>query len=219
MRAAGAAAIDDVVRELKGPAGRCMLHRIPVTVDWPSMWFPEPPDLLSSLSPADRVIAELKALLGPPVAKAVFPEIVRAVSTTTPDGKVWSIQKVNESVERLVQKRVLGADCAIAPAWCDALTLRVIGRPDGAALAKAVHAAAPKSWREQNPYMHWRAGSLHTDVDLARSVRLMALSNDAAGAERLIGAAEREAAEEGGHLAIGRCCCAAVRLTSASSTT
>jgi len=100
MRAAGAAAIDDVVRELKGPAGRCMLHRIPVTVDWPSMWFPEPPDLLSSLSPADRVIAELKALLGPPVAKAVFPEIVRAVSTTTPDGKVWSIQKVNESVER-----------------------------------------------------------------------------------------------------------------------
>jgi hypothetical protein len=80
------------------------------------------------------------------------------VSATTPDGKVWSIPKVNESVERLKQKRVLGADGAIAPAWCDPLTLEVIGRPDGAALAKAVHAAAPKSWREQNAYLHWRAG-------------------------------------------------------------
>ena len=167
------------------------------------MLFPEPSDLLSTLPPADRVIAELKALLGPPVAKAAFPEIVRAVSTATPDGKVWSIAKVNESVERLKQKRVLGADGAIAPDWCDRLTLRVIGRPDGAALVKAVHAAAPKSWREQDAYMHWRAGPLNTDVDLARSVRLMALANDAAEVERLIGIAERAVAGEGGDLPIG----------------
>ena len=35
------------------------------------------------------------ALLGPPLdTKAVFPEIVRAVSAATPDGKIWSIPKV-----------------------------------------------------------------------------------------------------------------------------
>jgi hypothetical protein len=167
------------------------------------MLFPEPPDLLSSLPPPDRVIAELKALLGlPVVAKAVFPEIVRAVSAAAPDGRVWSIAKVNESVERLKQKRVLGDDGAIAPAWRDPLTLRVIRRPDGAALAKAVHAAAPKSWREQEGY-YWRAGPIHNDVDLARSVRLMALANDAAEVERLIGIAERAQAEQDGDLPIG----------------
>ena len=167
------------------------------------MLFPEPSDLLSSLSPADRVIAELKALLGlPAVAKAVFPEIVRAVSSAAPDGRVWSIAKVNESVERLKQKRVLGADGAIAPAWCDPLTLRVIRRPDGAALAKAVHAAAPKSWREKDGY-YWRAGPIHNDFDLARSVRLLVLANDAAQVERLIGIAERAQADQGDDLPIG----------------
>src|SRR3954466_13857887 len=102
------------------------------------MLFPEPPDLLSSLSPSDRLIAELKALLGPPVAKAVFPGIVRAVSATAPDGKVWSIAKVNESVERLKQKGVLGADGAVAPACCYPLTRRPSRRPYAAALPKPV---------------------------------------------------------------------------------
>ena len=68
---------------------------------------------------------------------------------------------------------------------------------------KAVHAAAPKSWREQNAYMHWQAGPLHTDVDLARPVLLMALANDPAEVERLIRVAKRAVAEEGSDLPIG----------------
>ena len=112
------------------------------------MLFPEPSDVVSNLSPSDRVIAELKALVGSgPLNKGEFFEIVRGVNAVAPDGKMWSTPKVNDSVERLVQKRVLGADRAIAPAWSEPLTLRVVGRPGGAALAAAVCAAAPKSWR------------------------------------------------------------------------
>src|SRR4030088_324625 len=143
------------------------------------MLFPEPPDVLSSLSPADRVIAELKALVGQqPLAKGVFFEIVRGVNAIAPDGKAWSMPKVNDSVERLVKKSVLGFDRAIAPAWYDPLTLRVIGRPRGAELGVAVRAAAPKSWLEKCLSASW--GAPADDVDLARSVRLMALANDAA---------------------------------------
>jgi superfamily II DNA or RNA helicase len=168
------------------------------------MLFPEPPDVLSSLSPVDRVIAELKALVGPPpMAKGVFFEIVRGVNAVAPDGKMWSTPKVNESVGRLVKKRVLGADGAIAPAWCEPLILQVVGRTDGTALAAAVRAAAPKSWREQGYFQSWRAETLIEDADLARSVRLMALANDAPEVERLIGLAERSGAGDGRDLAIG----------------
>jgi superfamily II DNA or RNA helicase len=168
------------------------------------MLFPEPPDILSSLSPADRAIAELKALVGQqPLAKGVFFEIVRGVNAIAPDGKAWSMPKVNDSVERLVKMRVLGFDRAIAPAWCDPLTLRVIGRPGGAQLAAAVRAAAPKSWLEKGFYASWGAAAPADDVDLARSVRLMALANDAAEVKRLIDIAERAAAKNDVELAIG----------------
>jgi hypothetical protein len=168
------------------------------------MLFPEPPDVLSSLPPADRVIAELKALIGQqPLAKGVFFEIVRGVNATAPDGKAWSTPKVNDSVERLVKMRVLGADGAIAPGWCEPLTLRVVGRPDGRALAAAVRAAAPKSWLEKGYYASWEAAAPADDVDLTRSVRLMVLANDSAEVERLIGIAEHAAAKDDGDLAIG----------------
>jgi superfamily II DNA or RNA helicase len=168
------------------------------------MLFPEPPDVLSSLPPADRVIAELKALVGQqPLAKGVFFEIVRGVKATAPDGKAWSTPKVNDSVERLVKKRVLGADGAIAPGWCEPLTLRVVGRPDGRALAAAVRAAAPKSWREKQSYQSWHTADPSGDVDLARAVRLMALANDAAEVERLIGIAERAPMKDDDDVAVG----------------
>ena len=168
------------------------------------MLFPEPSDVVSNLSPSDRVIAELKALVGSgPLNKGEFFEIVRGVNAVAPDGKMWSTPKVNDSVERLVQKRVLGADRAIAPAWSEPLTLRVVGRPGGAALAAAVCAAAPKSWREKYGFQSWRTETLVDDVNLARSVRLMALANNAAEVERLIGIAEHGAARDVGDLAIG----------------
>ena len=162
----------------------------------------EPSDALTGLSPADRAIAELKALVREPMTKAAFLEIVRATKVVSADGKAWSIPKLNESVERLVRKRVLSPDGGIAPGWCEPLTLQAIGRPDGAVLAAAVRAAAPRSWRERGGYEYWRADSPFSDVDLARSVRLMALANDGPEVERLIAIAELAVAKEGGDLAI-----------------
>ena len=164
----------------------------------------EPSDVLSTLSPADLAIAELKALLGEPVSKGAFFDVVRAAGAVASDGTAWSGPKVNESIARLVQKRLLSGDGVVAPSWREQLTLQVIRRPGGAALVAAVRAAAPRSWREHGGYEYWRgAVSAYADIDLARSVRLLALANDGAEVERLIGIAERAVAADDGDLAIG----------------
>lgn len=161
------------------------------------MSFTEPSDVLASLPPADRVIAEVKALVGDPLAKGLFVDVVRAVNVVSPDGKVWTGPKVNESVDRLVRNGVLGSDGTIAAAWRMPLMLRVIARPDGVAAVLAVRVAAPKSWREHERFYHYRAVAPHQDVELARSIRLNVLANNAAEVERLIGIAEQAVASDG----------------------
>ncbi len=163
----------------------------------------ESSDVLSALSPADLAIAELKALLAEPLSKGAFLDVVRGAGVVLPNGNLVSGPKVNESVARLVQKRVLSGDGVIAPSWREPLTLQVIRRPGAAALLAAVRAAAPRSWREQGGYEYWRAVSPYADIDLARSVRLMALANDGAEVERLIGIAEQAVAGDVRDLAIG----------------
>ena len=163
----------------------------------------ESSDVLSVLSPADLAIAELKALLAEPLSKGAFLDVVRGAGVVLPNGNLYSGPKVNESVARLVQKRVLSGDGVIAPSWREPLTLQVIRRPGAAALLAAVRAAAPRSWREQGGYEYWRAVSPYADIDLARSVRLMALANDGAEVERLIGIAEQTVAGDVRDLAIG----------------
>jgi hypothetical protein len=160
------------------------------------MSFTEPSDALASLPPADHVIAEVKALVGDPLAKGLFVEVLRAVNLVAPDGKIWTGPKVNESVDRLVRNGVLGSDGAIAAAWRLPLMLRVIARPDGVAAVLAVRAAAPRSWREHERYYNYRAVPPHKDLELARSIRLSVLANDAAEVERLIGIAEQALASD-----------------------
>ena len=178
----------------------------------------EPSDVLTTLSPADLAVAELKALLGEPVSKGVFLDVMRAAGVVSSDGTAWSGPKVNESIERLVQKRLLNGDGVVAPSWREQLTLQVIRRPGGAALVAAVRAAAPRSWREHGSFEHWRAGPAYADIELARSVRLMALANDGAEVERLIGIAERAVGQMLAIWRSGRCFCGVVWRTSVSST-
>ncbi len=151
------------------------------------------------LTPSDSAIAELKALVGESVRKATFLDIVRAVGVVSPDGKAWTGPKLNEAIERLIRKRVLMSNAVISPDWREHLLLQVVRREGGAALISAVRAAAPRSLHEHSRYYsRWELESPYTDVDLARSVFLMALANNEAEVERLIAigeAATREGRE------------------------
>jgi superfamily II DNA or RNA helicase len=158
--------------------------------------FPEPSDALAALSAADRGVAELKALVGDGLSKTAFLDVVRASGVPSPDGCPWTAPRLQESVRRLVKTRVLKADESIDPAWRDPLTLRVLGRPEGRALARLARAAAPRSWRERGQYS-WRHSWPYFDADLARATRLMALADDADELERLIEIAQDEAKADG----------------------
>jgi len=151
---------------------------------------------LSTLSQADQAVAELKAVVGEGVNKATFLEIIRAARVASPDGKAWSHAKMNESVDRLIRKRVLSANGVVLPDWREPLTLSLVRRQGSAAVLAAIRKAAPKSSREASrPYYYYSpTGSAATDADLSRSVRLMALANDGAEVERLIGLAEESSA-------------------------
>ena len=170
----------------------------------PDLFDRTPAEGLDRLSPADRAVAELKALVGEGLTKGAFFEIVRAIGPPTHDGRAWSTQKVNESVDRLRARRVLGGDGQGVAAWGERLVLRSAQRPEGAALARAVRAAAPKSWREGVGYHHYgRRQWPYHDADLDRAVRLMALAGDEAEVERLIAIAEQEATDDGCPMAMG----------------
>jgi superfamily II DNA or RNA helicase len=167
------------------------------------MLSPDPDHLPVGLSQADVMIAEVKALLGAAAPKNVFVDIVRAVASPMPDGRVWTAPKVKDSVDLLVRKRVLGADEAIAPVWRDRLTLRVLARPDGAARLAAIRKVAPKSPVERESYRYWQSPPPSLDVDLARSVRLAVLANDGAAVDRLVSLAQQATGRESAGLSLG----------------
>src|SRR5579875_3203679 len=73
------------------------------------------PDVLTALPPADRAVAELKAIVGERTNKAVFLDIVRAVEMAAADGRPWSHAKLNESLGRLTRAGVLSSDGAVVP--------------------------------------------------------------------------------------------------------
>jgi hypothetical protein len=161
----------------------------------------DPVEILAKLSPADRVVAELKAVAGEGLTKAQFLAVVRAAGLPAADGLAWSYPKLGESIDRLVRKGVLSAEGQIVPLWREPMTLSLLDRKDSAAVLAVLRGAAPKSWREQGGYWHWSTASPAGDVDLARAVRLMALANDEAEVERLIalaGSTRGPAAEEPG---------------------
>ena len=155
-----------------------------------------PSEILAELSHADRVIAELKAVVGPYMNKAAFLSVVAATGLTAQDGRAWSAAKLNDSLQRLVLKRVLTVEGAIVPEWRAPLTLSLLARDGSAALLDAVRGASPKSWREQSRYQYWGSGSPASDTDLARAVRLMALANNGPEVERLIALAEAPVTRE-----------------------
>jgi superfamily II DNA or RNA helicase len=151
------------------------------------------------LAAAEIGIAELKALVGEGMTKGAFLEVVRAAEIPGPDLKAWSVQKVNDVVQRLIAKGVLASNGQISADWRAPLTSRVALRPGGADLARRLRTVAPTSWREGGAYhyYHGRRQWPYFDADLARAARLSAMAGDEAEVERLIAVAEREALDDG----------------------
>jgi superfamily II DNA or RNA helicase len=155
------------------------------------------PDLLATLLPLDRKLAELKALLVELQTRAAFFELVRTLSIASPDGRAWNIGKLQESLDRLRQKKILGANHAIEPDWIEPLTLDLLARPDGVALVRTLRQALPKSPRDVRRHPWDFPPPLLDDVDFARSLRLAALLKDEAEVERLAALAEIADADMG----------------------
>lgn len=158
---------------------------------------PEQTNALSDLTPADLVVAELKAIVDGPMARSIFFSVVRAVRPSAPDGKPWSMSKVDDSIRLLGRRRILGDDGTITAGWRDPLTLRVLGRPGAAAVVSAVRGALSKGWNQQTGYPHW-VTTPYSDLEIARSVRLATFANDSATVDRLMGFAGPSDQRHGG---------------------
>jgi hypothetical protein len=160
------------------------------------MPFDQPAEPFSNLSPADAAVAELMALAGEGLPKHSFAELVRFSKTPSMDGKAWTFQKVQNSLERLIGYKVLTAGGEVSQAWLTPLILRASRRPDIVAHAKMLRAATPASWRDGRGYAGRRAWPYH-DAHLDRAVRLMVLADDGEEVERLVALAEEEARADG----------------------
>jgi superfamily II DNA or RNA helicase len=149
-------------------------------------------DLLATLSPLERTLAEVKALLVRPQTKGEFLDLVRGLRLPTPDGKAWNIAKLQDCVDGLHRKKILAADLSIERGWIDPLTLAALGRPGGKELIRALRLLLPKSPREEKRSYWDYVPAPHQDELLHRSIRLAALVNDAVEVERLTALLERD---------------------------
>ncbi len=154
----------------------------------------EPSDVLNRLSPMDRRIAELKALVGEPMNKTNFYEMARSADNPAPDGKAWSPQKIGDSVAVLMRKGVLDPDGTIAPTWRDPLALAVAARPDGQVMIARLRGAMQRRGIGYAPASGWSHSYAVSASDLARSLRLMVLAGETEEAEKLLAIGERAAA-------------------------
>ncbi|MGB8841598.1 MAG: SNF2-related protein, partial [Aliidongia sp.] len=156
-----------------------------------------PADILAALPPLDRRVAELKALLTQPQPRGAFLELAASLPFPSPDGRPWNVTRLQDSLNRLRDQKILDRQMAIEAAWIGPLTLDLVARPDGLALIHALRQRLPKSHRETKIY-HWDAPrQLLDDVNFSQSIRLAVLLNDEAEVERLAVIVEWDDAEQG----------------------
>jgi superfamily II DNA or RNA helicase len=150
----------------------------------------------AALGPAERLIMELKALLGAPTSKTIFLDALRACGTPCPGGKSWSATSLNPILDELARQGLLDQALACAPALTHRLARHAAESPAGARLLEGLDRALPRSMREQKHF--YFSSSLASDTDLFRRFRLSIYANVAGEFARLVKIVRAEDGEDGG---------------------
>jgi superfamily II DNA or RNA helicase len=155
---------------------------------------------LPKLTPLERSIADIKALLVEAEPRGAFLDYVRGVRIQPLDGRAWNLGKLEDVLGDLRRKKILTEDLAIEPRWIEPLTLDILARPDGATLIRSLKALLPRSAREGGRPPWGLTAPLPVpvhDIRLARAIRLALLLNDEAEVTRLAAVATAGDAESG----------------------
>jgi superfamily II DNA or RNA helicase len=120
------------------------------------------------LTPQERTILSLKALIGTATAKTPFLECLNRLPQTTP---AWTSKTLTPVLEDLRGKGLLTDDLACLPALAHPLAVQALASPDGAALIEAIRVALP-----QDDGRMWDRRSMEENA--LRWQRLAVLLND-----------------------------------------
>ncbi|MEA1674324.1 DEAD/DEAH box helicase [Nitrospirillum sp. BR 11163] len=141
-----------------------------------------PPDL-DALSPPDRILLRLIALIGPlPPARALLDCLNQARVSPT----LWTHEALVEAQNSLRRHGLLNNKMACPPALAHAVAIAALETAEGKALAIAIRTQLPAESKS-----YWDPKLV--EVDFARGLRLAALQNDGAEVQRLLGLVRRPA--------------------------
>ena len=152
--------------------------------------------LYLALPHAEKMLMQVKALLGHAVNKTVSYNAVRQAGLRLPDGRAYSTALLNEQLQALQRKGLLDGTLDCIPEIMHPVAAGAGQSEGGTDLISAVKAAIPKSEREDGgrPY-YWRYPPLSQDIALFRHLRLSVYANDEAEFGRLCRLAGAEAAK------------------------
>ena len=109
------------------------------------------PDQLARLTPAERTILQLKALVGIVTNKNDFLALLNRSGIPMPGGP-WSYNSVNPILNRLLALGLLKPDLSCVDTLCHDLTVEAIAAPGGRVAAEAVRRMFPVA--ANRPYYH-----------------------------------------------------------------
>ncbi len=161
--------------------------------------------LYLALPHGQKMLMQVKALLGHAVNKTMFFNALRQTGLRSPDGKTYTFALLNEQLQALQRRGLLDDTLDCVPEIVHAVAADAGQSEGGAELIRAVKAAIPKSKREEGerPFYYSYVPPLSQDIDLFRHLRLSVYANDEAefGRLRRLAGAEAEKLENCAELA------------------
>jgi hypothetical protein len=134
-------------------------------------------DVFQRLEPPSQMVLRLKALIGAPVTRGAFIEVLRATGIRTPDGKAWSAISLNPLMDRLRSQGLLEDDLTVPDPLMHRMAIDAAGSRDARAFAAAIAQVLPARPVPQYSYMP------RNTIEPNATLRLMCLAvytNDAA---------------------------------------
>ncbi len=124
---------------------------------------------LALLTPTERAILHLKALLGQAIGKTLFAECLNRLGLATP---AWQTRTLTPILESLQARHFLAADFTCAPHLLHPLAVEAVASPRGAAMIAAISASLPPDHGRR----YWDEQAM--EADTARWARLAVYLND-----------------------------------------